>query len=129
MEEKKVYLVYPGGAYYSTPLAIFEDKRKAVAFTKRFKVNPDYDIVKQPLNPSFRQDPTISPYKVAFFGKFTVEITLSSDSEDVEHALARDYMIEEHGLFLYVLAVDQAAAILEASKMRDELIRAGEWEL
>lgn len=129
MEEKKVYLVYPDGEYYSTPLAIFEERRKAVEFTKRFRVNPKYAIVNQPLNPSFEQNPTNSPFKVTFHGRETVVVSLlSSGAEEVELALAGKHRQEHGELDCYVLAADEADAVSKAAEIRDKLIRNHKWK-
>lgn len=129
MEEKKVYLVYPDGEYFNTPLAIFEEKRKAVEFTKRFRVNPKYAIVNQPLNPSFQQNPTNSPFKVTFHGRETVMVSLlSRDAEEVELALAGKYREEYGELHCHVVATDEADAVSKAAAIRDKLIRNHKWK-
>ena len=127
MAHQKIYVV--DDLEEQPPRAVFDSKEKALQYTKRFKLNRDYVIFEQDLNPDFTIDPERTPIEVSFEPNGEIHISRIYEGDYIELAEENDYEPDSGILRCFTLAKDESEALINAMKIRDRAIEDGEWEM
>ncbi|HWK57524.1 MAG TPA: hypothetical protein VNQ80_09310 [Parapedobacter sp.] len=126
MAHQKIYIVDDSSE--APPRAVFDSKEKALQYTNRFKTNRKYVIFEQELNPYFEADPERMPIKIIFGAEGDICIDRGNREQDIELAMANDYILDSGDLYCYTLAKDESEALINAMKIRDRAIEEGDWQ-
>lgn len=139
MDSKKVFLVYsPEFAEFMEYIdAIFDDYDDAVAFTKRFKENSEFEISERILNPIYETSKDQSPYYVRFLRGESepIDACLVDLPRIIEAAKVNEIVLERYSendesfnFSQYLFATNLDEAIAQVRENRDEFIASKQLE-
>ncbi|MNK92880.1 hypothetical protein D3C87_1130210 [compost metagenome] len=118
--------------------AVFDERKKAEAFIKRFKTRAIMEIVEHVLNPEYLSDKTQDQYHIVLTqtGIVRAEVTVLNFINLSEQAVNEEYSIrkynktriEEATMEIMLMASTPANALIRALAIRDEIVARGEWK-